>query len=137
MCGLSLAVPALVNGRPWVALLWLAMVGANLVLPFVSAFWVRSLGVYLTPEAAVIRGWRRRRVPWPQVQSVVSQVSPNGTSAVQLILENDDPVVLPFPKTLWRKGDAIYDRDFQSIDQWWLAHRGESWRNHRQDDDQG
>ena len=33
-----------------------------------------------------------------------------------------------YPTSSWRKGDAPYERDFQRLDQWWLAHRGESWR---------
>jgi hypothetical protein len=91
-------------------------------------FAVRTLGVELTPEAAVIHGRRRRTVPWLEVQSVVSHVNANGSSAVQLILENGVPVTLPFPKTLWRKGDSGFQRDMERIDQWWLAHRGEFWR---------
>jgi hypothetical protein len=129
-----LAAPAFAHGKPWAALLWLVIGCANVVSPFVLAFWVRSLGVCLTPEAAAIRGRRRRRVPWLQVQSVVSHVNSNGTSAVQLILENGEQVTLPFPRTLWRKGDALYEPDLQRIDQWWLAHRGESWRPVRQEE---
>ena len=124
LCGLSFAAQGFAHGKPWVALPWLVLSCGNVVLPFV----VRTLGVDLTPEAAVIHGRRRRRVPWPQVQSVVSHVNSNGTSAVQLILENGEPVTLPFPKTLWRNGDARYERDLQRIDQWWLAYRGDSWR---------
>jgi hypothetical protein len=127
---LLFAAQAFAHGAPWVALPWLVLSCGNVVLPFV----VRTLGVDLTPEAAVIRGRRRRRVPWLQVQSVVSHVNSNGTSAVQLILENGEPVTLPFPKTLWRKGDTRYERDLQRIDQWWLAHRGESWRPVRQEE---
>jgi hypothetical protein len=57
---------------------------------------------------------------------VVSHVHSNGKASVRLILKNGEPVTLPFPRTLWRKGDAQYQQDFQRIDQWWLAHRGES-----------
>jgi hypothetical protein len=128
LCGLLLAAPAFAHGKPWVGLPWLVIGFANLVSPFVLGFWVRSLGVYLTPEAAVIHGRRRRRVPWLQVQSVVSHLNSNGASDVQLILENGEAVAPPFPRTLWRKGDALYEQDLQRIDQWWLAHRGESWR---------
>jgi hypothetical protein len=123
LCGLLFAAQILARGKPWIALPWLVLVCVSIVLPF----WVRSLGVDLTPEAAVIHGRHRRRVPWLQVQSVVSQVNSNGTSAVRLILENGEQVTLPFPKTLWRKGDARYEVDLQRIDQWWLAHRGEAW----------
>lgn len=117
--GLSLAAKASLHGSPWVALTWLILVCGSIALLFV----VRTLGVYLTPECAVIRGRRRRRVPWQEVRSVVSHVDSNGKTSVRLMLENGEPVALPFPKTLWRKGDAQYERDFQRIDQWWLAHR--------------
>jgi hypothetical protein len=136
LCGLFLAVPAFAHGKPWAGLLWLVIGCANLVSPFVLGFWTRSLGVYLTPEAAVIHGRRRRTVPWLQVQAVLSHVNSNGTSAVQLVLENGEQVTLPFPKSLWRKGDALYEGDLQRIDQWWLAHRGESWRPSRQEESQ-
>jgi hypothetical protein len=69
-----------------------------------------------------------------QVQPVVSHVNSNGSSAVQLILQNGETVTLPFPKTVWRKGDAGYERDLEQIDQWWLAHRGESWHPDRQEE---
>ena len=130
LCGLLFTAQIFARGKPWVALPWLVLTCGSIVLPFV----VRTLGVDLTPEAAVIRGWRQRRVPWLQVQSVVSHVKSNGTSAVQLILKHGEPVTLPFPKTLWRKGDARYERDLERIDQWWLAHRGDSWRPVRQEE---
>ena len=133
----GLLLAAFAGHKPWGALFWLAVGCLNAVYPFVMARRVRSFGVYMTDEAAVLRGRHRRdrrRVPWLQVQSVVSQVNSNGTSAVQLILENGEPVTLPFPKTLYRKGDTTYESDFQSIDQWWLAHRGESWRPVRQEE---
>jgi hypothetical protein len=121
-CGLFFSAWLLADGKPWVALLWLVLTCVGVVLQFV----LRTLGVYLTPECAVIRGRRRRSVPWQEVQSVVSHVHSNGKASVRLILKNGEPVTLPFPKTLWRKGDAQYQQDFQRIDQWWLAHRGES-----------
>jgi hypothetical protein len=89
---------------------------------------LRTLGVELTPEAAVIHGRRRRTVPWLQVQSVVGHVNSNGSSSVQLILDSGEPVTLPFPRTLWREGDTGFQRDLERIGQWWLAHRGDSWR---------
>jgi hypothetical protein len=128
--GLLLTGWSFAQGKPWVALTYLVLTCVAIVLQFV----VRTLGVDLTREAAVIHGRRRRSVRWRQVQSVVSQVNSNGRSVVQLILEDGEPVTLPFPKTLWRKGDARYERDLERIDQWWLAHRGESWRPLRQEE---
>jgi len=35
--------------------------------------------------------------------------------------------MLAAPTSLWRKHDAKYEGDLHRIDQYWLAHRGESW----------
>jgi hypothetical protein len=43
------------------------------------------------------------------------------------MLANGEPVTLRYPMSLWRKSDAQYDQDFERIEQWWLAHRGEHW----------
>jgi hypothetical protein len=127
--GLLLSAWFLVRGNAWLALLVLALTCAAVVLQLVA----RSLGVDLTPEAAVLHGRHRRRVPWSHVQSVVNHVNAKGTSSVQLTVDDGELVTLPFPKTLWRKGDARYERDLERICQWWLAHRGESWRPARQE----
>ena len=58
---------------------------------------------------------------------MVSHKNSNGTSVVGLILENGESVMLRVPMSLWRKGDAKYERDFHRIDQYWLAHGGGSW----------
>jgi hypothetical protein len=121
LSGLSLAAWFVAHGKPWMALPYLILICVGVGLQFA----LRTLGVELTPEAAVIHGRRQRTVPWLQVQSVVGHVNSNGSSSVQLILEKGEPVTLPFPKTLWRKGDTGFQRDLERIDQWWLAHRGE------------
>lgn len=51
-----------------------------------------------------------------------------GSSLVRLILENGKKVTLRAPTRIWGLGCAAYDRDFHRIGQWWLTHRGESWR---------
>ena len=132
------------QGDAWLTRAWLALVGAYLVTPWV----IRTFGVDLTPEFANVRGFRRRAVPWARVQAVVSQKKPNGALAVRLLLDNGEQVTLPYPTTrrpawassgqpwarrlypriLWRKADAYYTRDSERIGQWWLAHRGLSWR---------
>jgi hypothetical protein len=68
-----------------------------------------------------------RDVPWREVQEVIDHTKSNGTSNVGLILENGESVMLRAPMWVWRKYDDQYERDFQRIDQYWLAHRGESW----------
>jgi hypothetical protein len=133
----GLLLAAFAGHKPWGALFWLAVGCFNAVYPFVMARRVRSFGVYMTDEAAVLRGRHRRdrrRVPWLQVQSVVSHLNSNGTSEVRLVLENGEQATLPFPKTTWRKHDARYEENFQSINQWWLAHGGASWRPVREEE---
>jgi hypothetical protein len=92
---------------------------------FAAMVWrSRTSGVDLTPECAIVRGLRLRRIPWPQVQAVVRRTDSGGPSRVQLILVKGKSVPL---HARW-VSTAQFERDFQCIDQWWLAHRGNSWR---------
>jgi hypothetical protein len=109
--------------RHWLALSWLALGSASIA----QALWLRIMGVDLTPESANVRGVRRRCVPWENVQAVVHHRR-HGTWGVRLILESGKPVRLPAPTTWSGFGGAQYEQDFHHIGQWWLAHRGESWR---------
>ena len=122
--GLAFAVSALAQGRPWLALGWLVVSGC--IVPLAMA--ARSVGVDLTPKFAVVHGLRGRRVPWLEVQEVVSHKNPDGKSGVWLILENGEPLKLRYPKTLYREGDSQYELELQRIEQWWLEHRGEAWQ---------
>lgn len=92
-----------------------------------AGLWSRTLGVDLTRESANLHGSRRQSVPWQEVQAVV-RYGRGGSTGVRLILEHGKPVTLRAPTTMWGLGAAQFDRDFHCIDQWWLAHRGESWR---------
>lgn len=51
-----------------------------------------------------------------------------GTWVVRLILESGELVRLRAPTCTWRSNAARYERDFHSIGECWLAHRGQSWR---------
>jgi hypothetical protein len=88
--------------------------------------WSRTRGVDLTRESANLRGVHRRSVPWQEVQAVVRHGS--GSMGVRLILEHGKRVGLRAPRTDGILGVAQFDRDFQCIEQWWRAHRGEHWR---------
>jgi hypothetical protein len=99
--------------------MWVLLVGTTV--------WGLTWGVDLTPESANVRGIRRRNIPWREVQAVLRNEQAGSTS-VRLILENGKPATLRAPARLWGLGGAAYDRDFHQIGQWWLAHRGESWR---------
>jgi hypothetical protein len=102
----------------------------RLVLGFAflaEALWVRSFGIDLTRESAIVRGVRRRSIPWQEVQAVLCH-SQLGSGRVSLVLENGTRLTLRAPTTYLGIGRARYERDFHRIGQWWLAHRGESWR---------
>jgi hypothetical protein len=92
-----------------------------------TSLWSLTWGVDLTPESANLRWTRRRSIPWQEVQAVV-RYDQTGSSLVPLTLEDGKRVTLRAPTRVWGLGGAAYDRDFHRIDQWWLAHRGESWR---------
>jgi hypothetical protein len=109
--------------QPFFALSWLTL-GCVMV---VTALWSRTFGVDLTRGCAIVRGFRRRVVPWHEVQAVVHHRR-QGAWGVRLILESGKPVMLRAPTTYCGLGVAGYERDFDQIGQWWLACRGESWR---------
>jgi hypothetical protein len=120
----ALATLYLAEGNRWLGLVWLFAGCGNLSM----AFSKRAVGIDLTREHAVVRSPRRRRVPWQDVQAVISDVESNGTSVVRLIVGNNERITLQAPIALWRRGDARFERDFQRIDQWWHEFRGDTWR---------
>lgn len=95
-----------------------------------EALLIRSFGVDLTPEFVHVRGLRRRSVPLSQIQAVTCYRH-MGADRVALVLEDGERVVLRVPSTYWGSGAATavrYREDFHRLGQWWLAHRGSSWR---------
>lgn len=109
------------RGQSWA---FLIVVGCLIVA---EALWIRSFGVVLTPELVKVRGIFRRSITWRDVQAVI-RFDQLGDRRVALILESGEPVNLRAPRSMWGFGRAAYERDFQRIGQWWLAHRGESWQ---------
>jgi hypothetical protein len=106
--------------RPWNTIFNIAMGCAGVAL----AYRVRAVGVDLTRDFVVVRSLRVRKVPWSKVQAVARVKDSGGTSKVQLVLEDGTSVTLQYPGG---NGAAEYERDLQSIEHWWLAHRGASW----------
>lgn len=109
----------LASGQFWIDL----VVGALLVA---EALWVRGFGVDLTADTANIRGFRRQSVPWAQVQAVLHHQQ-LGMRRVRLLLDSGKPATLRAPTTWLGFGAAEYERDFERIGHWWLAHRGTDW----------
>jgi hypothetical protein len=105
----------------WLALVWLVLGCAGVV----EALWLRTRGVDLTDEAAVLRGFRRRTIAWRDVQAVVC--TQRFGWVVQLVPAGGKPVTLRAPTTSMGKAVSEYERDFHRIEQWWLTHRGPSW----------
>lgn len=96
-------------------------------LLILELLWLQTFGVDLTRECAIVRGVRRRSVPWSEVQAVLPD-SQLGTGRVSFMLESGKRVMLPAPTTFLGMGGAAYARDFDLIGQCWLANRGEDWR---------
>jgi hypothetical protein len=109
-------------------LAWFLLVSGSILV--LEALWLRTCGVDLLPGHALVRGFRRRVVPWQHVQAVVRRPSAGGW-LVQLMLESGKPVMLRAPMISWgfggKRGVVAYERDYDRIEQWWLAHRGPSW----------
>ena len=87
-------------------------------------------GSTLPLKSANVRGILRRSVPWSQVQAVLGHRQ-MGVERVALVLDSGERVVLRVPSTFWGSGAATAAKcrdDFHRLGQWWLAHRGPSWR---------
>jgi len=103
--------------RSWSAWFWLVL-GCAMV---VEALWLRTRGIDLTDESAVLLGVRRRTIAWRDVHAVVRRRK-FGTWVVQVVPASGKPVTLRAPTT-WGMAVPEYERDFHRIEQWWLAHR--------------
>jgi len=106
----------------------------------VEALWLRTCGVDLLPEHALVRGFRRRVVPWQQVQAVARRPQAGGW-LVQLMLESGKPVMLRAPMISWgiggTRGGPLTNRTITASSQWWLTHRGPSWHDVTKDGTSG
>src|SRR5450631_2911243 len=121
------AAGALWKGQPGRAATYLAFGCCWGALAWLS----RKSGVELTAESVIVRRLSRRRIAWSHVQAVVRHKSSGGTSTVRLLLQDGKQVKLPAPVG---NGAAAFERDFQIIDAWWRANRGESWRPVRKEE---
>jgi hypothetical protein len=106
-----------------------------------QALWIRQMGIDLTRESANVRNAHRRRIRWHEIQAVDRCGQPGKWGVrwldawgVRFILESGKPVTLRAPTISYGRGYAEYERDFDRISQWWLTHRGESWRPLREEE---
>ncbi|HEV2636204.1 MAG TPA: hypothetical protein VGX23_13710 [Actinocrinis sp.] len=100
---------------------WWEMVAALLL--GVAGVRVIGMGVDLTPEAAILRGWRRRVVPWTEVDGVVAE-RVGGSTVACLYLTERRRVRLQAPTGGSFKSSKRFQPQFHTIGQYWTAHRG-------------
>ncbi len=104
-----------------------AMTAATAVLVVASTFWVRSFGVELTEQGAVVRGPRTLFVPWRDVQAVL-QTRELGHRRVALLMADGRLVTLRAPSAFLGWGARDFEQGYDLIAHWWLRHRGSDWR---------
>ncbi len=102
---------------------WLGL-AAVLVL---EMLWLRTRGVTLRRDAAVIRNVRTHVVSWNRVQAIAPE-SLLGTRRVAVYTDDGRRIVLRAPTASLGMGREQYERDYHRIGQWWLAHRGPDWQ---------
>ncbi|MEW1776216.1 hypothetical protein [Streptomyces sp. NPDC086777] len=107
----SALVPGLVI---WGVLLPLALIAS------------RRFGVTLTPTAAVVHNFRRRTVPWANVQAI--QISSLlGSRTVVIYEAGGRQTRLRAPMTGFLSWDRDFEEKFHTVGRWWLQHRGPDW----------
>ncbi|MEU9346847.1 hypothetical protein AB0D74_37135 [Streptomyces sp. NPDC048278] len=83
-------------------------------------------GVTLTPSAAVAHGFRRRTVPWSNVQAIRIE-SILGSRNVVIYEAGGRHTRLRAPMTGFLSWDRNFEEKFHTIGRWWLDHRGPDW----------
>ena len=97
-----------------------------LFLVLIGVASVAWFGITLTPDAAVVHGFGRRRVPWSEVQAVTVE---RYVIELRIVLWTArDKVPLRAPMTTFALGEQAVLRAYHQVGQWWLAHRGADWR---------
>lgn len=99
----------------WVVSLWV-----------VSVALTSSVGITLTPTAAVVHTLRRRNIPWCDVRAVrIENVM--GTRTVVICEANGRSTRLRAPVSGFPRWDRRFEEKFHTIGRWWLDHRGPDW----------
>lgn len=96
------------------------------VAPLLGLITSRSLGVTLTPSAAVVHNFRRRSIPWSDIQLI--RIEPYyGTRTVVIYEVGGRSTRLRAPSTGALSWDGSFEAKFHTIGGWWLTHRGPGW----------
>jgi hypothetical protein len=99
--------------------LWLAMPLLAMILP-------PHFGITLTQSAAVVHHFRRRTIPWSEVQAIRIEFS-QGRRTVVIYEANGRRTRLWAPTTGFLRWDRRFEEKFHAIGRWWLDHRGPDW----------
>lgn len=103
-----------------------AEVGMWVALPFVLMIPFPPFGVTLTPSAAIVYKFRRRTIPWADVQAI--RVEPyQGARTVVIYEAGGRRTRLRAPITGFLSWDRSFEEKFHTIGRWWLDHRGPDW----------
>lgn len=86
----------------------------------------RSFGITLTPSAAVVHDFRRRSIPWSDVQAVQIEVL-LGSRTVVICEAGGRATRLRAPTTGFLGWDRGFEEKSHTIGGWWLDHRGPDW----------
>ncbi|MEU7382552.1 MULTISPECIES: hypothetical protein [unclassified Streptomyces] len=97
--------------------------GALLLLAVITS---RFFGVTLTPSAAVVHNFRRRTIPWSNVQAIRIE-SFFGNRTVVIYEAGGRRTRLRAPITGFLNWDRGFEEKFHVIGRWWLEHRGPDW----------
>ncbi|MFG2954335.1 hypothetical protein ACGF5O_11460 [Streptomyces sp. NPDC048291] len=97
----------------------------GVLLPLVQIA-TRGFGVTLTPSAAVVHNFRRRTIPWANVQAIQIE-SLLGSRTVVIYEAGGRQTRLRAPTTGFLTWDRDFEGKFHTIGRWWLDHRGPDW----------
>ena len=105
-------------------------------LPAVTAFWIvllvlgalvpSRLGITLTRSAIVVHTFRRRTIPWSDIQSMKIETVLCSRTVV-LHETTGRRTELGVPTTGFLVRDSRFEEKFRTIEAWWTTHRGPDW----------
>jgi hypothetical protein len=84
-------------------------------------------GVNLTETELVVNSFRRRHIPWANIQAITQERFLGGRRVVVWTDQNERiPLRIPIVD-FTGIGSANFERQYHVLGQWWLSHRGPWW----------
>ncbi|MFK0157756.1 hypothetical protein ACIQVK_37535 [Streptomyces sp. NPDC090493] len=130
------ALPGFAVVVPFQVLIWLedgtfdstvlpALLTWGVLVPLLQIA-TRGFGVTLTPTTAVVHSFRRRTIPWADVQAIQIE-SVLGSRTVVIYEAGGRQTRLRAPMTGFLNRDRSFEEKFHIIGRWWQQHRGPDW----------